>query len=287
MQRPERSQAPEIEEPYGWWGLGWDVPSPLSVLDLIAAGNFDAETAALLWLLVEARASIVVAAHPPGAGKTTTLTALSDFLPAGTARIYLRGWNETFAFAGTADPATSYILCNEISSHLPVYLWGRKVEQLFAAVASGFSFGATMHADSPEEVVAILAGYPLYLPIETIAHLDAVLTLAVDYTARRPHRRLDALSLLRRERDSATIRFDTMAWWDMSRSAVAHAPLTAPSALLRRLGLDRAALAAEQARRATYLRALLADGALARTAVRQRLATYDRQVGGDTGKGQA
>jgi hypothetical protein len=58
--QPPRDDA----EPYGWWGFGWDVPDPLSMVDLVAAGNVDARAAALLWLLIEARASIVVAADP-------------------------------------------------------------------------------------------------------------------------------------------------------------------------------------------------------------------------------
>lgn len=141
---PDLDRQPrDDDEHYGWWGFGWEVPRPLSVIDLIAAGNFDARTAALLWLLIESRASIIVAADPSGAGKTTTLTALGDFLPPDTARIYLRGWNETFDFVDTADPARSYLLCNEISAHLPIYLWGRKVLQLFDARGRGFAFGAT------------------------------------------------------------------------------------------------------------------------------------------------
>lgn len=261
-------------EPAGWWGLGWDVPDPLSIVDLIAAGNFDARTAALLWLLIEARASIVVAADPPGAGKTTTLTALGDFLPPDVARFYLRGWQETFDFAATADPARSYILCNEISAHLPVYLWGRKVPQLFAALGAGFAFGATMHADEPGEVVGILAGYPLYVPLPAIARLDLIMTLAVEYVARRPRRRLDRLVLLRRSGAGDDLDPVDLAWWDDATGGVVGFAGAPPPGLLRRTGLTGEAFAAAWSRRANFLADLAGRERQDRAIVRQLIANF-------------
>ena len=276
-------------EPYGWWGYGWHAPAPLSVVQLIEAGNFDARTAAILWLLIERHASIIVAADPPGAGKTTTLTALADFLPPGAGRIYLRGWNETFAFLGEADPRRVYLLCNEISPHLPVYLWGRKVPQLFAAVAEGYGVGATMHADTLDEVVATLAGYPLYVPRRQIAALDLVLTLAVDYEDRRPRRRLDALHLLRRDPDAPDLDPLTLARWDAARGRVAHRDGPPPPALLRRAGLTAAAFAAERDRRAAFLAELSARGVRAVPEVRRALGAYRPapfpQEGGEGARG--
>lgn len=273
---PDLNRQPPREdaEPYGWWGFGWDVPDPLSVVDLIAAGNFDARTAALLWLLIEARASIVVAADPPGAGKTTTLTALSDFLPPDLARFYLRGWNETFDFLATADPARSYLLCNEISAHLPVYLWGRKVQQLFAALGAGFAFGATMHADEPDEVIGILAGYPLYIPLPAIARLDLIMTLAVEYVARRPRRRLDRLVLLRRDGTGDSFDPVSLAWWDEAAGGVMGFAGPPPPGLLRRTGLAEGEFGAVWSRRTAFLAELAARERRDRAMVRQAIGNF-------------
>lgn len=274
---PDLDRQPHDDtEPYGWWGFGWEVPEPLSIADLIAAGNFDARTAALLWLLIGSGASIIVAADPPGAGKTTTLTALGDFLPPDTARIYLRGWNETFAFRGRADPARSYILCNEISAHLPVYLWGRKVQQLFEAHAAGFPFGATMHADTAGEVVAILAGSPLSVPLPAIARLDLIMTLAVEYRDRRPRRRLERLTLLRRTGEGAGCEPFDLAWWDVAGSGVAGFGGAPPPGLLRRVGLAEGEFAAEWSRRAAFLAALATEERQGRAVVRRRIAEFGR-----------
>src|SRR5262245_8065062 len=96
----------------GWWGGHWQPPEPLSVVQLMRAGSLDARLLALAWLLLEAHASVLVAAEPPEAGKTTTLTALLEFLPREVTRVYTRGFEETFSFVGQTDPATTWILCN-------------------------------------------------------------------------------------------------------------------------------------------------------------------------------
>ena len=71
-------------------------PEPRSIVELITTGTLDAELAATLWVLVEGRVPIVVAARDQGAGKTTVLTPLLDFLPPGTRRVELAGAAETF-----------------------------------------------------------------------------------------------------------------------------------------------------------------------------------------------
>ncbi len=177
----QRSSKPDggYGEPFSWWGYRRGAPSPLSVVDLIERGSLDARLAAFLWLALERRASLMVVAAPPEAGKTTTLTALVDFLPPEVEPIYLRGWYERFAFLDEARPDRVYLLCNEISSHLPTYLWGPGVRRLFEALHRGYAMAATMHAAGPEEALATLASYPLEVPVAWLAELDLVLTLGV------------------------------------------------------------------------------------------------------------
>ena len=93
----------EFFEHRGWWGYHWAPPQPLSITEIIASGSLDAELTALLWLLIEGRVPIVVAAEAPLAGKSTTLTALMEFLPPGTRKLFLRGWSETFDWLPDAD----------------------------------------------------------------------------------------------------------------------------------------------------------------------------------------
>ena len=67
----------------GRWAFRPLAPEPRSVVELIRAGTLDAELAAMLWLLIEGRVPVVVAATEGGAGKTTLLDALLVFLAPG------------------------------------------------------------------------------------------------------------------------------------------------------------------------------------------------------------
>lgn len=176
MRRPD---CVHYDEPFGWWGPVWEPPTPRTVRDLIGDGTLTAETAALLGALLARRASIAVAAGAGGAGKTTLLTALLDLLPADTRRVYVRGCHESFAFLAdpTAEPERTYLLVNEISAHLPIYLWGPAVRRVLGAARDGYRLAATAHATSVEGFVQSLAGYPLRVPAAEIAAIHALVLL--------------------------------------------------------------------------------------------------------------
>ena len=165
QQRPIASAAPRSVRPLGpvdyatpvaWWGWSWEPPVPMSVTELVAAGDLDARTAALAWLVLAGHGSLIVAAEQPHSGKTTTLTALLDLLPARYGRVYLRGLGEKFEFLDRARPASTLLLANGLSSHLPVYLWGPKAVRAFRALREGYAFASTLHADSADEAIGQL-----------------------------------------------------------------------------------------------------------------------------------
>ena len=175
----EHSSDNEASDLFAWWGPVWTRPVPRTILDLIQDDLLPTEVAAALWALVARRASLVVAAGPSGAGKTTLLTALLDFLPTGTRRIAIRGGYESFAFLQdpNARPAGTTLLVNEISPHLPVYLWGSGVVRVFDALGQGYALLATAHASGVEEFVGSLAGYPLRVPTVEIARISLLVLL--------------------------------------------------------------------------------------------------------------
>lgn len=150
-----------------------------TVLDLIGDGVLGPPVAALIWALLIRRSSMVVVAGASGTGKTTLLTALLDLLPGGEDRIYLRGSYEPFDFLGESavEPARTTLLVNEISPHLPMYLWGAGVRRLFAAGRSGFQILATAHATGAQELVGVFAGYPLRIPTAEITALQIVVVV--------------------------------------------------------------------------------------------------------------
>jgi hypothetical protein len=180
----------------GWWGFQPIPPEPRSIVELIRTRTLDAELGALLWLLVEARQPVVVAAERGRTGKTTLLHALLDFLPRGTRRVELAGIAETFEWLPHArelgwrgpmareatpgegcDPATTYLLAAELSDHLPAYTWGDAARVAVRAVSVGYGLGATIHADSLEEVLDALHRPPVALTDDELSRLGVVLVM--------------------------------------------------------------------------------------------------------------
>jgi hypothetical protein len=137
----------------------YDSDHPLSVAQLIAAGSLDDRIAALLWVLIERHQSLIVSGPTdptPGVGKTTTLNALLEFLPVGTTLVYTMGMYEDFDFVADTNPTTTCVLSNEVSDHLPIYMWGRVARQLLALPADGYAVATSCHADEVDDVLRML-----------------------------------------------------------------------------------------------------------------------------------
>lgn len=145
-------------DPYERYYWHYDSRRPLSIAQIIALQSVDVETAALAWLLLEQRVSLTLAGPTdpqPGIGKTTTLNALLQFLPEGTALAYMSGMYEDFGFTRLPDidPATTYALCNEVSDHLPIYMWGRVARRFLTLPVQGYHIATSVHADTIDDVI--------------------------------------------------------------------------------------------------------------------------------------
>ncbi len=160
--------------PEGWWGYHWAPPEPMSAVEIVGSGAIDRRLMAVLWAVVARRGSVMLASEAPQAGKTTTLSALVDFLPAGTVGIFLRGWYADFGWTDEIGPDRGYLLINELSDHLPIYVWGRTAQGALRLAGEGYGMGATMHADSLPEALELfrtdlgarddeIAGLTIYL----------------------------------------------------------------------------------------------------------------------------
>lgn len=152
---------------------------PLSIVDLIELGNINAEMAGILWLAMEHRASVLTAAVPRLAGKSTTIQALMALTPPNTGVQQLRGRYETFAFLEKDPEPKPYLYANEISEHMPMYLWGSGVRNLFESSAKGYPIVSTMHADSLEEVWDTLTSPPCSVPPNLLNNLNLVIILRI------------------------------------------------------------------------------------------------------------
>jgi hypothetical protein len=189
----------------GRWAIRHVPPTPRSIVELIRAGTLDAELAALLWVLVEGRVPLVVAAAAPGAGKTTLLDAVLAFQAPGVRSVELAGTTETFDWLpqapelGWRRPATppehhhdppirpddTVLLIPELSDHLPSYTWGAEARIAIRAAAIGYGLAATIHADSLDDVFEQLRRPPIGLVDDELSRLGIVLILRLVGDGRR------------------------------------------------------------------------------------------------------
>lgn len=167
------------DAPFHWWGPGPVPGESLTLSSLVHNGTIDLDLAAILWASVRARRSLTVIGGPSGLGKSTLVHALLPALPQGTQRVYLRGCYETFAFRDetACDPASTALLVNEISPHLPIYLWGPAVQRTLAAGNAGYQILATAHGRDVVDFAASLTGSPLRIPARLLSIINLLALL--------------------------------------------------------------------------------------------------------------
>ena len=265
--------ARDYDMPVGWWGWNWEPPVPMSITHLLEAGNMDARTAALCGMTIESHGSLLIAAEQPHSGKTTTLTALLDFLPNATRRIFIRGWAETFDFLGQTRPDATLLLANELSSHLPVYLWGPKAVRVFETLRRGYALASTLHADSCDEALTQLVG-ELGVDRSDLARVNLLMVMRIYATSAGGYARrvvsvhrlvprdgtVTALPLVKHDEGADSHEHDESAEVDLLHS-------------LRR-SRDQSAVADELEHRSEQLTDLLGRGCRSIPEVRAALASY-------------
>ncbi len=251
-----------LNQPESWWGWhGYNQPEPLSITQIMRAGTIPPRIVAMLWLAVERGRSLIFAADPPGAGKTTILTALLAFAKPESSVYFTQGWGETFRLPPyEPDEPPIYMLINEISDHLPVYSWGPYVEHAFALMADGYSLASTMHAETVEGVIEQLVD-ECDVPPRNVGHLAFVVPMFVGAHDGRRLRRVSEVGVLEPLGDGYD-RHSVARWM---RESDTYEILTTPAeinAVARRLGMEDHDLLAALHRRTEFLDKLLADDIL-------------------------
>lgn len=179
------ARVPEV--PFLWWGPSGIPPARRNLGWLVEQGTLSAPAAGLLAAAVACRLSLAVVAERSGAGKTTLLTAALARLPPDARRIYPRGQWEPFSFLGEPDvrPERDVLLINEISPHLPGYLWGAGVGRVLDAARLGFAIYATAHAADAAGLCRVLAEPGLSLPTNAAAAFHLVAAIETTGGVRR------------------------------------------------------------------------------------------------------
>jgi len=123
----------------------------LSIFDLLEAGTLDIDLAAYLMARISKGASFMVGAKPGGAGKTTIMCALLNFLPIDVEIVSATPAQVLNGLRGDGS-AKKCFLCHEISAgNYFAYLWEQELRDYFALSERGHTLVTNLHADDLEE----------------------------------------------------------------------------------------------------------------------------------------
>lgn len=211
---------------------------PLTPPDLVRSNTFSAEMAGWFWFAMEMGASFVLAGGT-ASGKTTSLNAISQFIPpekkivsiedtreinlshenwiAGVTRSGFGGELKGGKIAGSID---MYKLLEAALRQRPEYLLvgevrGAEALTLFQAMATGHAVYSTMHADSVPSAVYRLENPPINVPRMMLQTLDIVAIQAQVRVGERMMRRIrEVTEIVGFEPETKELLTNTVFEWD-------------------------------------------------------------------------
>lgn len=205
---------------------------PFTPVDLVNWNTFSIEQMALLWLAIENRKSLLFAGGT-ASGKTTSLNAVSLFIPASTKVVSIedtrelelpqRNWiasvtRPSFADDG-ADAVDEFDLLEATLRQRPDHIVmgevrGREGRTLFQVMSTGHTTHTTFHADSVDEVLKRFTTAPIDVSKTMFTALDLVAVQTqtrVDGTKVRRNRSLTEINSYDPERDEINVE-DVYRW---------------------------------------------------------------------------
>ena len=165
--------------------------TPYSVIDLLKNRTFTVSEMVYLWFAVEYNHSILIIGGT-ASGKTTTLNALSQFIPPLAKIVTIEDTRELMLCHGNWHPTvvpptgdrrtiTLFDLVAAAMRQRPEYLIvgevrGEETSAMFQAINTGHTSLSTFHAGSFQNAVNRLQNPPLNIPRAMIESLDIVLS---------------------------------------------------------------------------------------------------------------
>ncbi len=185
---------------------------PFTPIDLIKYGTLNADVMAYLWLAVENNKNIIIVGET-AAGKTTTLNAISLFIPSESKIVTIEDTRELTLYHKNWIPATvreaymgqeaadidMFELLRSALRQRPEYMLvgeirGKEAYTLFQAMSTGHTTFSTMHAGSIQTAVNRLLSEPINVPLMMLSALDIMVIQVLRNVEGRRARRVDVVS---------------------------------------------------------------------------------------------
>jgi len=207
---------------------------PDTPVDLVNWGTFSVDQMAYLWLAIENNRSLLFAGGT-GAGKTTSLNAVSFFIPEKSKVVSIEDTreislpHENWVQSVTRESATAggrgevtmyqqlqtalrqrpeYILVGEIRTEAKVAL------TFFQAMATGHTAYTTVHSESVRGVINRLENEPLGVPTQMLKELDIISIQRQVMLGDERVRRNDSITELLARGDAEDISVNDVFEWD-------------------------------------------------------------------------
>ncbi|MDD1719512.1 MAG: type II/IV secretion system ATPase subunit [Methanoregulaceae archaeon] len=171
---------------------------PFSPVELIEYGTFNSEMLVYFWLAIENNKSLIFIGGT-ASGKTTSLNAVSLFIPPGAKVVSIEDTREITLFhenwiasvtRGAVGEGTGEIdmfdLLRSAMRQRPEYILvgevrGHEAQTLFQAMNTGHTTFSTMHAGSVDAAIHRLESEPLNVPRNMVQALNIVSVQALVY----------------------------------------------------------------------------------------------------------
>ncbi|TQQ82476.1 type II secretion system protein [Halonotius roseus] len=264
---------------------------PFTPIDLIERGTFDAAGLAYCWLCIEHNKSLLVAGGT-AAGKTTTLNALSMFVPPGAKVVTIEDTREltlahdNWLAAVTREQLTEgtaigmYDLLRSALRHRPEYLLvgevrGEEAQTLFQAMNTGHTTLSTIHADSIETAVTRLENEPIGLPRTMVESLDLLAVQTQRRLGGQRVRRVERIAEIRGIDDrTGDLDYANPVAWQPQADSFTRSHSEVLDSIRAERGWEPADLQAELAAREQFLNTLWEQGVTDYREFTARLADY-------------
>lgn len=180
---------------------------PMTPIDLIDYGTYDAEIMAFLWLCVENRKSAIVVGGT-ASGKTSMMNAFSLFIPQfakivsieDTREIQMphKNWLPMKTRESTAESGKGNVdmfsLLKAALRQRPEYIIvgevrGSEAQTLFQAMNTGHTTYSTLHAGGIEQAINRLTTNPINVPPSMFGALNLMIIQQLQYVNKRMARR--------------------------------------------------------------------------------------------------
>jgi len=162
----------------------------LSVFDLLAANTLDLDLAAYLLARISRGASFMVGSVPGGAGKTTVMCALLNFVPVNVPLIAATP-QEVYKASEATESLRACYICHEIGSgSYFAYLWSDALRAYCRLSENGHMLATNLHADDLEEARDQVCG-DNDVPQEYFNRFEQLIFLSIEGTYPKIHRRIE------------------------------------------------------------------------------------------------